>query len=57
MIRLPHTDPPKAAEIIDGILNAFDHQAIAAIELLAILVHLKTKNTCLHCDRDLCGTR
>ena len=35
-VRFPHTFPPQAGDIVDGILHTRSHKTIAAIKLLAL---------------------
>ena len=44
-IRLFHADSAEAGEVSDGLFDAFFHQAVPAVELLAGTVHFKAEDT------------
>ena len=52
-IRLLHALAAQTAEALDGVLHALFHQAVAAVELLALAVHLMSEEACLHSHGDL----
>ena len=49
-----HALAAQTAEALDGVLHALFHKAVAAVELLALAVHLMSEEACLHCHGDFC---
>lgn len=56
LISLLHAHAGEAAEAGDGVLHTLDHQPVAAVELLAVYVHLITENARFHRHGDFGGT-
>lgn len=44
LIRFFHADAAQAADVADGIFNAFEDETVAAVELLAVTVHFESQN-------------
>ena len=52
LVRLSHADPSQPADIGNGVLHPFGDNALSAVKLLAVFVHVKSKNAGVYsgCD-------
>ena len=48
LVGLPHAVGGQLADVADGVLHAFDQNAVSAVELAAVHLHLHSQQACLH---------
>ena len=48
LIGLAHADAGEPANIVDGVFHTLDHDAVAAVELLSLHLHMHTQKTRFH---------